>query len=291
MSKAKEIISILIIMSLFIPSLLFGKDKIEVVVSFYPLYDFTRDIGKERVNASHLIPFSVEPHVWEPTPGDIIKLNKADLFIYNGKGLEPWAESFVKSSNNKNLKIIDMSRAIKIELQDPHFWLDPVMVKLQVKVIKDELIKLDPKNKSYYEKNYKEYLQKIDALDKEIRDVLSKCKKKEFVVSHTAFSYFAKRYGLTQVSIAGISPESEPGLKDLAWIVEFIKNHKIKYIFTEPLISPKLVDSIAKETGAKILILDPIEGLMKKDLDVGKDYISKMRENLENLKLALEYNG
>jgi zinc transport system substrate-binding protein len=291
MSKAKEVVSIIIVICLFIPSPLFGKDKVNVVVSFYPIYDFTKNIGKEKVNISHLIPFNVEPHDWEPSPGDIIKLDKADLFIYNGKSLEPWAESIIKSGNNRNLRVIDLSRAIKMESQDPHIWLDPILVKFQVKVIKDELIKLDPNNKSYYEKNYKEYFQKLDTLDKEIRKTISKCKKREFVALHTAFSYFAKRYGLTQVSITGISPEAEPSLKDLALIVKFIREHKIKYIFTEPLVSPKLVDSIAKETGAKILILDPIEGLTKRDLDTGKDYISKMRENLENLKLALEYDG
>jgi zinc transport system substrate-binding protein len=291
MSKAKEIVLIVFIFFVVIPSLSFGKNKLEVVVSFYPIYDFTRNIGGERIDISTLIPFNVEPHDWEPSPGDVAKLNMADLFIYNGKSLEAWAENFIRSSNNKNLKVIDLSKAINMESQDPHIWLDPMLVKLQIKVIRDELIALDPKNKSYYEKNYIEYAKKLDTLDKEIRETISRCRKREFVVLHAAFSYFAKRYGLTQISITGISPESEPSLKDIVDITKFIKDHKIKYIFAEPLVSLKLADSIAKETGAKVLILDPVEGLSKKDSDIGKDYISKMKENLENLKLALEYNG
>ncbi|MGB9682557.1 MAG: metal ABC transporter substrate-binding protein [bacterium] len=291
MSRTKEIIVLFSIFLLIIPSFSFGKDKLGVVASFYPIYDFTRNIGGEKVEVSVLIPFNVEPHDWEPSPGDVIKLHKADLFIYNGKSLESWAENFIRSSNNKNLRVLDLSKAINMELQDPHIWLDPILVKLQAKAIKDELIALDPKNKAYYEKNYIEYSKKLDALDKEIRKVVSRCKKREFVVLHAAFSYFAKRYGLTQISITGISPEAEPSAKDVAEITKFVKDHKIKYIFAEPLVSPALVNSIAQETGAKILILDPIEGLSKKDLDMEKDYISKMKENLENLKLALEFNG
>lgn len=283
-----KVIIISLILFLFFTPLL-AKSKLNVVVSFYPLYDFTKNIGGEKVNITTIIPFGVEPHDWEPTPKDVGKILSADLFIYNGAGLEPWAEKLVKDTKSKNLVVIDMYKSIGAKGDDPHIWLDPVLVKAQLKVIRDTLIKLDSRNKSYYEANYNSYLKKIEALDREIRDTLSRCKKKVFVTSHDAFSRFAERYGLTQVPITGINPEAEPKPKDLVEVVKIVRENKIKYIFTEPLISPKLAESLSRETGAKILILDPIEGLSESDIKAGKDYISKMRENLKNLKLALDY--
>lgn len=283
-----KVIIISLILFLFFTPLL-AKSKLNVVVSFYPLYDFTKNIGGEKVNITTIIPFGVEPHDWEPTPKDVGKILSADLFIYNGAGLEPWAEKLVKDTKSKNLVVIDMYKSIGAKGDDPHIWLDPVLVKAQLKVIRDTLIKLDSRNKSYYEANYNSYLKKVEALDREIRDTLSRCKKKVFVTSHDAFSRFAERYGLTQVPITGINPEAEPKPKDLVEVVKIVRENKIKYIFTEPLISPKLAESLSRETGAKILILDPIEGLSESDIKAGKDYISKMRENLKNLKLALGY--
>lgn len=283
-----KVIIISLILFLFFTPLL-AKSKLNVVVSFYPLYDFTKNIGGEKVNITTIIPFGVEPHDWEPTPKDVGKILSADLFIYNGAGLEPWAEKLVRDTKSKNLVVIDMYKSIGAKGDDPHIWLDPILVKAQLKVIRDTLIKLDSRNKSYYEANYNSYLKKVEALDREIRDTLSRCKKKVFVTSHDAFSRFAERYGLTQVPITGINPEAEPKPKDLVEVVKIVRENKIKYIFTEPLISPKLAESLSRETGAKILILDPIEGLSESDIKAGKDYISKMRENLKNLKLALDY--
>lgn len=283
----KVILISLVLLLLFVP--LLAKDKLNVVVSFYPLYDFTKNIGKEKINVIVIIPFGVEPHDWEPTPKDISKILNADLFIYNGAGLEPWAKRLVKDVKNKGIVVIDIYNAISAKGEDPHIWLDPVLVKAQLKVIKNALVKLDSKNKSYYENNYKSYLKKIDTLDKEIKDTLARCKKKIFVTSHNAFSRFAERYGLIQIPMTGITPEAEPNPRDLAEVIKIIKEKKIEYVFTEPLISPKLAQSISRETGAKVLVLDPIEGLSQKEIEAGKDYISKMRENLKNLKLALGY--
>lgn len=277
----------LILFLLFTP--ISAKDKPNVAVSFYPLYDFTKNIGREKINVSSIIPFSVEPHDWEPSPRDVIKIVNADLFIYNGAGLDNWAERLIKDAKSKGLTTINMYESIGAKGEDPHIWLDPVLVKVQLKVIKDALVKIDPKNKSYYEANYKSYLRKIEELDREIKNTLARCKKKVFVTSHNAFSRFAERYGLKQIPITGLIPESEPNPKDLVEIVETVKRYKIKYIFTEPLMSPKIAQSISRETGAKILVLDPIEGLSESDIKSGKDYLSKMRENLENLKMALEY--
>lgn len=285
--KVKIIILTLILFLIISQSI--AKEKLNIVVSFYPLYDFTRNIGGNKVNVTTLIPFSLEPHDWEPSSKDVIKLSSADIFIYNGAGLEPWVENIIKGVKNKKLNVVDISKSIGIKGEDPHIWLDPILVKSQLKVIKNVLVKYDPENREYYEKNYKAYLRKIEDLDQEIKKTIARCRKKIFITSHNAFSRFAKRYGLKQIPVTGISPESEPNPKDLAKIIQTIRIYDIKYIFTEPLLPIKIAETISRETGAKILILDPIEGLSEKEMKSGKDYLSKMRENLENLKIALEY--
>ncbi len=267
----------------------FAQEKPDVVVSFFPLYDFTRNIGGDRIDLTSLIPFSVEPHDWEPGPRDMVKVSSADIFIYNGAGLEPWADDIIKSVRNKKLKVVDISKSIRVTGEDPHIWLDPILVKSQLKVIKDTLIAHDPENRTYYDKNYNVYLKKIEELDREIRKTIARCKKKVFVTSHDAFSRFAERYGLTQVPVMGISPESEPSPRELAGIIETIKRYDVRYIFTEPFIPIKIAESISRETGVKILVLDPIEGLTEEEMKSGADYLSKMKKNLENLKIALEY--
>jgi len=219
----------------------------------------------------------------------MVKVSSADIFIYNGAGLEPWADDIIKSVRNKKLKVVDISKSIRVTGEDPHIWLDPILVKSQLKVIKDTLIGYDSENRTYYDKNYNVYLKKIEELDREIRKTIARCKKKVFVTSHDAFSRFAERYGLTQVPVMGISPESEPSPRELAGIIETIKRYDVRYIFTEPFIPIKIAESISRETGVKILVLDPIEGLTEEEMKSGADYLSKMKKNLENLKIALEY--
>lgn len=271
--------------------------KISVYTSFYPMYDFAKKIGGDKINLTNLIPAGTEPHEWEPAPTDIANLENANVLIYNGAGMETWTDKVLKTLNNKKLIAVEASKDIKLldntdkdeDLQyDPHVWLNPMLAKKQTEAIKNAFVTADPSNKVYYEKNYTDIATKFDELDKEYKDAISKFTKKDIIVAHKAFGYISDAYGLRQVAIEGLNADSEPSPARMAEIMKFAKENNVKYIFFETLISPKVAEAIAKEAGAKTEALNPLEGLEEKDIQAGKDYFSVMRENLEALKKALQ---
>lgn len=268
------------------------SSKLQVISSFYPLYDFSQKVGKDRVDVILLVPVGIEPHDWEPTIQDVRLMQSSDLIIINGLGFESWVENLVK--NNFQGEIIDTSVGIEINtsnesdghevkhgLGDPHIWLNPAMAKVQVKNIADAFSRTDPDNEKFYQDNAEEYLLELDNLDFKIRTELSECNN-EFIAFHDAFSYFAKEYGLQQYTIvASNDPHSEPTAKTLKEIIDIANNQDIKVIFTEETADPRTSEVIANEIGARTLVLSPLE------IETDGDYISRMTENLENLKEAL----
>lgn len=299
------------------------ESKIKVVASFYPLYEFTKNVASEKATVSSFVPIGVEPHDWEPSTGNLLALKESDIFVYNGGGLEPFVDQLVNSGEYPNILFVETTSGIElIETEDydeyeehtakekhkvdervtemhedphdhdlpldPHIWLDPILAKHQVEMIKNALIKIDPENSKYYEDNAAVYSTKLDSLHSKIRTELSNCKKDTIVSFHNAFSYFAKRYGINTVSLSGIAPESEVTAKELKEIVDFVKENEISVIFAEELVDPKLVNVLAEEAGAQVLILSPLEGVSKEELEKGVTYLDKMEENLQNIKTALE---
>lgn len=267
--------------------------KIKIVTTFYPLYEFSKRIGGEKVDVSIMVPAGVEPHEWEPLPRDIINIESARIFVYNGAGFEPWVEKTLNGIDSEKLVVVDFSKGIELIKEeegayDPHVWLDPVLAKHQVNLIEEALIKIDPENREYYDANSQALREQLTMLDEEIRKELNSTKKKVFISSHAAFSYFSKRYGLKQIAIAGMSPEAEPSPAKIAEIVKIAKENEVNYIFFETLVSPRLSEVIAEEVGAKTLVLNPIEGLSQDEIDKDKTYFTLMRDNLKNLKLALD---
>lgn len=266
--------------------------KINVVTTFYPLYEFSQRIGNEKAVVSILVPAGVEPHDWEPRPQDIIRIQSADIFVYNGAGLELYVDKILKNTGSRKLITVDSSEGIELINEggatDPHIWLDPVMAKQQAGAIEKAFIKADPENSDYYRANARALMQDLDDLDAYISNELAPARKKVFISSHSAFGYFARRYGLKQISIAGLSPDIEPSPAKIAEIIRIARENEVKYIFFETLVSPKLSDVISKEAGAQTLVLNPIEGLSEDQIKRGENYFTLMRENVKNLKLALE---
>ncbi len=288
-----------------------APSKLSVGASLYTLAEFTRQVGGERVTVTQFIPQGIEPHDWEPTPKDLAKLQAQKIFVYNGKGLEPWLDNAKKAVAGKGVAFVlasegvpslaaDRNRAeehgpaaeAKHQHQgaseDPHVWLDPLLAKRQVEVIKGALIQADPDGKDYYEARAQAYGQELDKLDQEYRAATAKAAKKEFVTTHAAFGYLANRYGLQQLAIMGISPHAEPTPADMAKLVEAVKEHNIKVIFFETLVSPSLAETIARQTGARTLVLNPLEGLTADEVKRNETYMTVMRRNLENLAAALQ---
>ena len=251
--------------------------KLQIYTSIYPIYDFTKKIGGEKITVYNMTKAGAEPHDFEITSKDMANLSKADFFIYNGGGMEHWVDSV---KNALNIKYVDSSSNINNQNNlDPHFWLSPKNAKIQMENIKNGLIEIDSENKNYYESNYNLYASRLDKFDNKIKNSLSNIKNRNLVLTHPAFGHFCKEYSLTQIAIA--RDEADP--KAMAEIITFIKNNDIKAIFYEEFSSSKLADSIAKETQIKILTLNPIESLSEKNIEAGEDYFSIMEKNLISL--------
>ncbi len=254
-----------------------------VVTSFYPVYFFVKEIGGDKVNVINITPSGVEPHDYEPTARDLVQIQKSKLVFINGGGFESWATKIAKDG----AKVVELATGL-MENNDPHVWLSPELAKKEVEMITMELIRMDESNSRYYLENQTVILAKLDKLSADFKVGLSQCKEHKVVTSHDAFGYLTREYGLTQISISGISPDEEPSTKQLVEISNLAKKENLKYIFFEKLVSPKLAQTVAEEIGAKTLVLDPIEGISDNDAKQGKNYLTLMEENLANLKIALE---
>ncbi len=260
------------------------NSKLQVISSFNPLHEFSQKVGQEKIDVTLLVPVGVEPHDWEPTIKDVQQMQKSDLIIINGIGFENWVDSL--RENNYQGKIIDTSNEIPIKTLDdssgdPHIWLNPVFAKIQVQNIANAFSNLDPENKQYYQSNAVEYIKELDLLDSKIRTELSSCNN-DFVAFHEAFSYFADEYDLNQHTIiSSTNSHGEVTAKTLENIISTSKELGIKVIFNEEAIDTRTSDVIANEIDGKVLVLSPLE------ISSDETYISKMTENLENLKEAL----
>lgn len=291
-------------------------EKLKVMASFYPMYDFAEKIGGDYVEVTNMVSAGTEPHDWEPAATDIKNLEEADVFIYNGAGMEHWVEDVLASLENKDLKAVEASKGLELlaggeeaeatsedqtetdseaatddqaeEVSyDPHVWLSPKNAKQEMSNIKDALIEADPDHAEAYEQNYETYATKMDDLDAEYQEKLADTKSKDLIVAHEAFGYLCRDYGLNQVGIEGLSPDSEPDAKRMNEIIAFAKENNVKTIFFEELVSPKVAETIASEIGAKTAVLNPLEGLTDEEISAGEDYFSVMESNLEALTQAL----
>ncbi|MCT1403007.1 metal ABC transporter substrate-binding protein [Paenibacillus sp. p3-SID867] len=347
--------------------------KLKIKTSFYPMYEFTRQVAGDLADVENLVPAGVEPHDWEPTPQDMAGIADADVIVYNGAGMESWIDQVLDSVKDRDLKIIEASQGIGImegeghshahdhgtegehshedehshdhgtegehsheeehahdhgsegehshEEEhahdhgtegehshedehahdhgeegghhhdhgglDPHVWLSPALAIQQVRNIEQGLAEADPEHKDAYKANADAYVSKLEALDQEFNEGLKDSKRKDFITQHAAFGYLAHEYGLTQVPIAGLSPDQEPSASQMAKIIEFAKENNVKTIFFETLVASNVAETIATEIGASTAVLNPIEGLTEEDIAKELDYIAIMHQNLQALQAAL----
>lgn len=308
----KKIVSLLIITSMLITLSACGKKKIEedsnqanavannqakiqVVVSFNAVREFAEAVGKDKVQVRTMVPDGIEPHDFEPKAKDLEALTKAKIFIYNGLGIEIWADKAVKAAKNKDLTVVEASKGFELiknldadEIEehgefDPHLWLSLKGADNEAKNIKVALVKVDPSNREFYETNYKEFSDKLDVLYKEYYAKISPLTNKTFVTGHAAFAYLCKDFGLKQNSVEDVFSAGEPSARKLKELVDYCKENKIKTIFVEDMVSPKISETLAKEVGSKTEKIYTIES--KED---NKDYIQSMRNNLEKIYSSLK---
>ena len=262
------------------------RHSLKIYTTFYPIYDFTKKIVGDDVQVENLIPAGVEPHDFELSPKQAAKIYDGDIFIFLGESMEPWAKKMAQDLDKKGVTVIEAGKGL-IENDDPHIWLDPVLAgKMAINIYKG-LVYVDEEHEPDYNKNITALTRKLDELDKSLSQIASGSMRKDIVTSHGFLGYVARRYGFNQMAITGLSPQEEPSTKKMAELIKFCTDKDIKYIFTEPGENSKLTETLARDTGAKILELNPLGTLRTDEIKAGEDYFSIMEKNLEALKTAL----
>lgn len=291
------------------------SDKIAIVATLFPQYDFARQIGGDKVDVSLLLTPGTETHTYEPTPQDIIRINNADLYLYTGKYMEPWSDR-IANGVTSNTKIVDVSANVNLiesehdeheenkndeeeEEQeghnhgyDPHIWLDPDRAIIMVNNVADALISIDGENADYYRENADRYITEIRNLDKDINEAIKSANSKKIAFGGTfAYAYFINKYNLEYVSAYdSCGEDTEPSVTNIKKVIDYMKENSINVVFYQEMSSGKIADTIAEETGAEKLIFHTVHNATLDEINRGETYITIMRKNLENLKTALKQN-
>ena len=295
-----------------------GQNKIKVVTTLFPLYDFATNICQDKAEVSLLLPPGVEAHAYEPKPADMSKIQNADIFIYTGAAMEPWVEKLLQGIDTRRINIIDASRGINLisglhhhddiektnfnhghESQhtdehqggpDPHIWLDFANAEKMVDTIAKGFMDKDPQNQIIYRGNADAYKRKLDDLDNKYSVALSSCKSRIIIhAGHFAFGYLAKRYNLEYITAyKGFTPDAEPTPKSLIELMKTLKKYSVKTIYYEELITPRVADTISKEVGGNMLMLHGAHNISKAEMDQGVSFLSLMEKNLENLRIGMQ---
>jgi zinc transport system substrate-binding protein len=270
--------------------------RLRIIASFYPLQYVAQRVGGDAVRVSSLTKPGTEPHDLELTPRDVADLQDSDLVVYLS-GFQPAVDDGIKAAGPP--ATFDADRSANLDLTytpieegreqqreagsvDPHFWLDPTRLSSVATALEAELAVLRPDEAATFARNLAGLRTDLATLDSDYRQGLSTCANRDLVTSHNAFGYLAQRYDLRQVGITGLSPEAEPDPRELADVIDFVEANDVRTIYYETLVSPAIADTVARETGARTAVLDPIEGITKES--AGTSYLEVMRANLASLR-------
>jgi zinc transport system substrate-binding protein len=270
--------------------------NVHVVAAFYPVAYAAERVGSSRVHVTNLTPAGAEPHDLELTPKQIDEVLDADVVFDMGHRFQPAVEDAAKERDKPTVTLLDrlpihaggkdVAEGDPNAL-DPHVWLDPVLMQDIVRQVQAALTKADPKGRATYARNADTFVQALRSLDGRYRNALDHCSIHTIVTSHEAFGYLAKRYGLQQEGVSGLSPDAEPDAKRIAQLTDLVKRDHIKVVFTETLVSPRIADTLAREAGVHTDVLDPLEGLSDTAIAHGANYLTVMDKNLTKLSHAL----
>ncbi len=272
-------------------------DRIKVVASIYPLADFVRAVGGDRVEVVTLLPPAASPHVYSPSPRDLARFRGAVLFVQIGLGFEFWSAQLARAGAGEDLIEVETSEGVDVihetghdgahghAMGNPHIWLDPIIAMHQVRAIRDALAGLDPDHREIYFRNAAAYLGDLEGLDEEIREAVNGFARKSFVAIHPSWTYFAERYGLFEAGVIEPSPGREPTPVEMMKIVRQVRESSAKVVFAEPQLNPKAAHVLAKEVGAQVLTLDPIGS---PDVEERSTYLKLMRYNLDVMRRGMQ---
>ncbi len=285
-----------------------SDEKLSVITTLFPYYDFVKQIAGDKVNVSMIVPAGMDTHSFEPTPADMITIQKADVFIYNGGDMESWVSQVLDASENKeqvtdvmmdHVKIVVEETVEGMELEeegeegeveyDEHIWTSPVNAQKIVAEICTVLSKVDPENANVYQKNTDAYIVQLKDLDKEFKDVINNSDRKTIIFGDKfPLRYFAEEYGLTYyAAFPGCSTETEPSPDTVAFLIDKAKEEKVPVIYYLELSSQKIADTICEGAGAKKLLFHSCHNVSKDDFNSGVTYLELMKQNVRNLKEGL----
>ncbi|MCP3762699.1 zinc ABC transporter substrate-binding protein [Domibacillus sp. A3M-37] len=291
-------------------------EVLTVYTTIYPLQYFTERIGGGTVEVESMLPAGADEHTYEPTSKTMLDIAAADLFLYNGLNLEPFAEKVEETLSAEDVVIVNVGEHVDIEAGhehsageeehtedehdheaeddghdhggvDPHIWIDPTLAEQMAEVVKEELVALNSDEEALYNENYEALAKELEQLDEDFHTMADGAVQKEILVSHAAYGYWEESYGIEQLSVAGLSPTDEPSQKELKELADTATEHGIRYVIFEQNITPKIAEVIQKEIGAESLRLHNLATLTEEDIEAGEDYMSIMEQNIETLKTAM----
>src|ERR1700750_2616962 len=245
------------------PGVAVAASRRSVVASFYPIAWAAQQVGGNRVSVTNLTPAGAEPHDLELTPDQIDEVLDAKVVFELGQGFQPAVEDAAKQRDGATVQLLPRGT------KDPHIWLDPVRMTAIVRTVQRRLSEADPKGRAVYARNADRVVGELDALNTRYRDGLAHCDRTVIVTAHEAFGHLARRYGLRQEGVAGLSPDAEPDAKRIAQLTDLVKRLGVTTIFTEELVSPRIADTLAREAGVKTETMNPLEGLPDRDIGGG----------------------
>lgn len=283
-----------------------ADDAFIVYTSVFPMYSFTKAIAGEHADVRLLLPPNAEPHDWEPTPQDLVNLEKADLLVVNGAGMENWLSDIEEALGAKMPSVIMTSDDLtliegraydhdgekepegkKETKMDPHVWLSISNAQQQMKTIADALSKRDAEHAPYYAERYAQNEAKCNDLLQKYKRASQEWTKHEIIAVHQAYGYLCHDYGLTQNTLQGLEADAEPTPARMAELSQYIQEYQVSVIFTEPRKSPKVAEALAKENNIAIEELDPFENMEPEKIEANEDYFTVMERNLDALNKAL----
>lgn len=264
--------------------------KIAVSVSFNAMKEFTEAVGKDKVAVSTIVPDGTEPHDFEPTARDLAALSGAKVFVYNGLGMEAWAEKAAETAGGEGLVAVDASKGAeaiagggsKTAQSDPHLWLSLRGAELETENIRDALVKADPKDRAFFDKNCAAFVAQLESLYKEYAAKFAAVKNKSIVTGHAAFAYLCRDFSLRENSVEDVFAEGEPSAQKLSSLVSYCRQNHVKTVFVESMVSPDVSRTLADEAGAKVTAIYTVESS-----EDGESYLSRMSKNLAEIYASL----
>ncbi len=279
-----------------------NSGKLSIVCTLFPQYDFARTVAGDKAEVTLLLTPGTDSHSYDPSPVDMVRINKCDLFIYTGDLMESWATDVV-AGLEKNVTVLNVSEGLVLSAVenghehdgedehavDPHVWTDPMNAAEITRKIAANLCEIDPENAEYYKSNEEIYLRKLAALDGEISKITASAGNKKIIMcDRFAMHYFCKRYSLEYVAaFDSCTSDTEPSPSVIVEITNEVKENNIPAVFAAELSNRKVADAVAAQTGAKVLELHSCHNLSAADFNAGETYLTLMQRNAENLRIAL----